>query len=368
MRYEAGKVVIEASCKACKLCVGACMSQAISFEEVTHQVDKQAYQDLLVYVEQFEGQIHPVCYELIGKALELAKRINQNVVAVMIGDEIKEVASSLYQYGVKDVFVYDHKEYRYFKMDQYTEALCDLIQDIKPNTILVGATNLGRSLAPRLAAHFKTGLTADCTVLEMKENSDLVQIRPAFGGNIMAQIITTHHRPQMATVRYKVMDKAKIVAPSQEAKVRLFKPTSSLFDILRVHIKETEVDISEADIIVVMGSGVKDEKGRQLVYELANHLKATVACTRPIVEKGGMSYLYQIGLSGRTCKPKLMITIGVSGAIQFTAGINGSETIIAINQDENAPIFKIAHFGIVDDLYDVLPKLNALIVKEKNHV
>ncbi len=226
--------------------------------------------------------------------------------------------------------------------------------------MLVGATTVGRSLAPRVAARFRTGLTADCTILDMKENSDLVQIRPAFGGNIMAQIVNPNHRPQLATVRYKVMD-APCRSDEISGKINVEYMDKNKFksgiDVLKVTKKEVEVGISDADVIVAVGRGVKSEKDMDMIKELADLLGAQVAVTRPLVEAGWADAKLQIGLSGRTVKPKLIITCGISGAVQFAAGMNNSDVIVSINNDPKASIFNVAHYGIIGDLYEVIPKL-----------
>jgi electron transfer flavoprotein alpha subunit len=239
-------------------------------------------------------------------------------------------------------------------------AFENFVSNVKPAAILVGATTVGRSLAPRVAARFKTGLTADCTVLDIKENTDLVQIRPAFGGNIMAQIVTPNNRPQMATVRYKVMSApersnaatGKITMCSLEGEKLVSNIT-----VLDVVQKAKETGISDAEVIVVAGRGVKSEKDLQMIRELASLLGGEIAVTRPLIEAGWADAKRQVGLSGRTVRPRLIITCGVSGAVQFTAGMNNSEFIFAINKDEKAPIFKVAHYGIVGDIYEIVPQL-----------
>ena len=289
--------------------------------------------------------------ELIGKAHELARVIGQQVNCLMIGDHIEQAADSLLDYGVANVYLYEDARLQYFRADNYTEVFEDCIQRSHPAVVLVGATVSGRSLAPRTAARFRTGLTADCTVLEMRENTDLVQIRPAFGGNIMAQILNTNHRPQFATVRYKVMDPAvkqarigKVVScPIDPAKL------DSKIEWLKIENKEQEVSISDAEVLVAVGRGVKDEKTLALIEALAQKLHAQMACSRPVVESGRYDVRRQIGLSGRTVKPKLILTFGISGAIQFTAGMKGAEKIIAVNTDPQAPIFDLAHVAVVGD-------------------
>ncbi len=362
-----GVVQINAGCKMCKICVNKGDEGAFVFvEDEVVEIDKSLWNGVAVYVEHTEGVIHPVTIELIGKAKELAAKVDYSVSVVFIGHNIKKQAEELLEYGVDEVFVYDQPELEYFKIEPYSAAFEDFINRAKPSTILVGATTVGRSLAPRLAARFRTGLTADCTVLEMKENTDLVQIRPAFGGNIMAQIITPNHRPQFATVRYKIMTPAEKV-DKITGKITLCEMDSkklvSDMDVLGIDRKEAETCISDADVIVVAGRGIKAEKDLDMVRELADILGGQVAVTRPLIEAGWGDPKRQIGLSGRTVRPKLIITCGVSGTVQFTAGMNNSDCIVAINTDENAAIFKLAHYAIVGDIYQVVPQL---IEKLKN--
>ena len=259
-----------------------------------------------------------------------------------------------------EIAVYDDPGLGFFRADAYAACVEDYILYSRPSVVLIGATALGRSLAPRISTRFHPGLTADCTALELRENTDLVQIRPAFGGNIMAQIVTEHTRPQFATVRYKVMEpherfrdpRGEILArripkgvydsPARSVQVKPIPPAKS---------------ISDAEILVVGGRGLQKESDLGLIRELAVALGGDWATTRPLVEKGWAPNDRQIGLSGRTVRPRLIITCGVSGAIQFTSCMNASEHIVAINTDGNAPIFDVAHVAIVDDLYKVVPDL-----------
>jgi electron transfer flavoprotein alpha subunit len=361
LTMEAGRVVLNAGCKLCKICIKQCPAGAITLEETAVSgVDKSAWRGILVYVEHLDGVIHPVTLELLGKARELAGQINHPVFALWVGAGIEGHAAQLLQYGVDQVLVYDDETLRYFRVDLYANLFEEAINELRPTAVLVGATSVGRSLAPRVAARFRTGLTADCTQLEIKPDSDLVQIRPAFGGNIMARIVTTRTRPQFATVRYKVMEPAACVAaPDGVVLRREVRPERlrSRLEVLEVVPKKKQVNISEAEALVVAGRGVKASGDLALLEELAGLLGGQLACTRPVVEAGWLSYTRQIGLSGRTVKPKLIITCGVSGAVQFTACMDGSERIFAINQDRTAPIFKVAHYGIVGDLYQILPRL-----------
>lgn len=361
IEYKDGKIEVNAGCKMCKLCVKKGPAGVMEYVETeTKTVDKSLWKGIAVYVDHVEGNIHPVTMELIGKARELAAVVNYPVYCIFIGHNIKKKAEELLYYGVDEVFVYDYEELKDFRIESYTAVFEDFINKGKPSSILVGATTIGRSLAPRIAARFRTGLTADCTILEMKENTDLVQIRPAFGGNIMAQIICPNTRPQMATVRYKIMKapekqsdpKGKItVCKLEEAKL------NSKIEVVQVTKKKVEENISEAEIIIAVGRALKSEKDLAMIEELANLLHAQIAGTRPLVEAGLIPARKQIGLSGRTVKPKLMIALGISGAVQFVAGMDHSERIFAINNDENAPILKAAHYGIVGDIYEIVPQL-----------
>lgn len=362
MEIVDGKVEINASCRMCKVCVRKGPKGAFEFIEDEDKVlvNKDEWSGIAVYVDHVNGEIHPVTLELIGKARELADKVNQKVYCLFMGSGIKDKAGELLHYGVDEVIVYDYKELENFRIEPYTSVFYDFISKIKPCSILVGATTLGRSLAPRVAARCRTGLTADCTILDIKENTDLVQIRPAFGGNIMAQIVTPNSRPQMATVRYKVMS-----APERSeectGEIKYFEieeeKLKSNIEVKEIKEKAKEHSISDAEVIVVAGRGVKSEKDLAMIKELADLLGGELATTRPLIESGWIDANRQVGLSGRTVRPKLIITCGVSGAIQFVAGMNNSDYIFSINKDEKAPIFKVAHYGIVGDIYEVVPKL-----------
>ncbi|MCD8324365.1 MAG: electron transfer flavoprotein subunit alpha [Clostridiales bacterium] len=356
------KIEVNASCKMCKLCVKSCSAGAISLveTEARQTVDKSAWNGIMVFVEQEETGVHPVAFELLGKAKELAGKIHHPVYAVIIGDEsVRGQAQVLLSGGADKVFVYAHPELKNFRGDVYTNVMEDCINRIKPAVVLVGATSLGRSLAPACATRFRTGLTADCTMLDIKENTDLVQIRPAFGGNIMAQIITANTRPQFATVRYKVMNAAErteLRGEIVDCEVTEAMLQSGM-EIISTEIIERTKSIEEEDVLVVAGRGVKKQEDLGMLRQLAKTLGGQLATTRPLVEKGWGDVTTQIGLSGRTVKPKLIITCGVSGAVQFAAGMDGSECIVSINTDAEAPIFKIANYCITKDLYEVVPEL-----------
>lgn len=357
-----GKITINAACKMCRLCVKKGPEGAVEYieDEKKPSIDKSLWKGIAVYVDHVDGEIHPVTYELIGKAKELAAVIDHPVYAIFMGSGIAEKCEELLHYGIDKVFVYDDKELEHFKIESYTAVFEDFIHKNQPTAILVGATTVGRQLAPRVAARLRTGLTADCTVLEMDENTDLGQIRPAFGGNIMAHIMTPNHRPQMATVRYKVMNaperqaekSGEIVACQIEA-----EKLAARVDVLGIVKKAQEKTIEASDVLVVAGRGVKKVEDLAMLEELAELLGGQLACTRPLVEAGWLDAKKQIGLSGRTVRPKLIITCGVSGAIQFVAGMNHAECIVAINKDKKASIFQTAHYCLNGDLYEIVPGL-----------
>ena len=356
-----GKVEIDSGCRMCRLCVKKGPGGAVEYMETQEPgINKDEWRAVAVYVEYNGKAVHPVTFELIGKARELAAVTGHPVYALFMGYQVGEKAEELLAYGVDQVFVYDRKELEHFSVLTYANVFADFITRIRPSSILVGATNAGRSLAPRVAARFRTGLTADCTVLEMKENTDLVQIRPAFGGNIMAQIVTPKNRPQFCTVRYKIFS-APPVTKEPSGTIRTMEVTEDMID-RRIRVEEIihkpkEIDISEAEVIVAVGRGVKSQADFEIIRELAAALDAQLACTRPLIECGWFDARRQIGLSGRTVKPKLIITIGISGSVQFAAGMRGAECIIAINTDRKAPVFDIANIGLVGDWYEILPRL-----------
>lgn len=359
--YENGKLDIGVGCKLCKMCVRKGPQGVVTFQEdEIVKVNKDEWNGICVYADSDHGVLHKVTFELIGKAKELASVINHPVYALLIGNNCDEDIKELLSYGVDKVFVYEHEELRDFDIEKYANCFSDFIETVKPSSILVGATNVGRCLAPRVAARFHTGLTADCTRLEMKENTDLVQIRPAFGGNIMAQIVNPNRRPQFCTVRYKIFNSPEKVEEPKGEVVRVEikqEWLKSNTEILKIEEKPRELDISEADVIVAVGRGLKSVDDLAMVNELAELLGGVVACSRPMVEAGIFDAKHQIGLSGKTVKPKLIITLGISGAIQFTAGMNGSDCIIAVNSDPEAQIFDVCNYGIVGDMCEIVPQL-----------
>lgn len=359
--YEDGYFDINSGCKLCKICTRQ-YPEIFEYVETTEveEIDKTQWNDITVYVEHLHGEIHPVTFELLAKAREMADKIGHDVKALFVGHHIQEQAEQLFHYGADEVFVYDYPQLYDYRVEPYAAVFEDHIQKEKPTVVLVGGTTIGRSLAPRVAARFRTGLTADCTSLDINENTDLDQIRPAFGGNVMAHIQTPNNRPQFATVRYKIFN-ALEEDISQSGILSLEeideKKLESKITVLSTIEKPKAKAIEDAEVLVVAGRGVKKEEDLQYLQELADKLGGMLAVTRPLVEAGWADAKQQIGLSGRTVKPKLIITCGVSGAVQFIAGMKGSDQVYAINTDPNAPIFSVANYSLIGDLYDIVPQL-----------
>lgn len=364
-----GFPVIGDDCQLCGACVSACETGAIVIEEIEEKIDVSAYKGVLVFAEQRGHHIAPVVYELLGKGRELADKLGEPLCCVILGENMGDAAKEMIFYGADKVYLFDDPTFADFRDDPYTDSIVGLVKEEKPSILLMGATPIGRSLAPRVATRLKTGLTADCTELGIDpEKRLLVQTRPAFGGNVMAAIICPDRRPQMATVRYKVMKRAQ-KDPNRTGEIikKKFDKTSSL-DRTKVvgFIKEAEeISIVEADVIVAGGKGLGSPEGFKLLEELAKTLGGAVGASRPTVDEGWISYPHQVGLSGRTVRPKLYIACGISGAVQHLAGMKTSDIIVAINKEPSAPIFNVATYGIVGDLYHVVPELIRKIKKVK---
>ncbi|HWP79039.1 MAG TPA: electron transfer flavoprotein subunit alpha [Candidatus Acidoferrum sp.] len=360
--YEDNSLEVSDACRLCGICVKLA-PEIMAIEAEKKTLDKGAWRGVAVFAEMVGDALHCVVPELVGKARQLAAVTRQPVLALLVGDKTAEAARQLVSLGVDRICVYENPAFGFYSSDPFTAAFADFIEKKKPSAVLVGATGVGRALAPRVAAKFETGITADCTKLEMKENTDLVQIRPAFGGNIMAQIVTENSRPQLCTVRYKVFDPASPVPhPTGQIEEMSLAPgeLGSRVELLSMTVTPPESDITEAKRIVAVGRGLKSAADLELAQKLADAIDARLACTRPMVEAGLFGQKRQIGLSGRTVKPQLIITLGISGSVQFAAGMKGSARIIAVNSDKNAPIFDIAHDGIVGDLYEIVPRLIAV--------
>lgn len=315
---------------------------------------------ILVYVEFDSSGIRPVSLELIGEATRLAEKAKTKVCAMAVGENTNLLKPVLGRYPLETVYLYENSGG--FRADVYAQAVEDCVGRICPSILLVGGTGEGRALAPRVAARIRTGITADCTELDIDDCGNLVQTRPAFGGNIMARILTPERRPQIATVRPGVM---KQILPSDEKNVTFikidFEHAQSGVTILKKTEEASEDGITNADIIVAVGRGVKCKEDLLMLQELAQLLGGKLASSRALVEKGWTSASQQIGLSGQTVSPKCLITFGISGSVQFRAGIKNADIIISVNNDPNAEIFKIAHYPICCDLYDVVPEMIKMI-------
>ncbi|WP_372519517.1 FAD-binding protein [Candidatus Ruminimicrobiellum ovillum] len=366
-----GKAAVDGEkCRFCGSCVQACPVSAITMqkEEVKDAVDKSLYKGVWVYAEQRHGEISSVVYELLNKGSELAKTLNVPLSAILIGSNISAKAQDLINRGADKVYVYDDPILAEFQDDPYSCILADLIKEEKPEIVLMGATNIGRSFASRVAAKIYTGLTADCTALEIdSETRNLMQTRPAFGGNIMATILTPRHRPQMATVRHKVFKEAKV----QEGRTGevINKTVDAQKVINRTKFigffkdQSADVNISDADIIVSGGRGLGNPEGFKLIKELADLLGGAVGASRAAVDADWIPYSHQVGQTGRTVAPKIYIACGISGQIQHMVGMSSSDTIIAINKDKDCPMMQTATYSLVGDLYEIIP---AIIKEIKN--
>lgn len=329
------------------------------------------YKGVVVFVEQREGMISKVSLELLGKGRELADNLGEKMTAVLIGYDMMDKTKELIYYGADKVIYADDKIFEVYMTEPYTKAMSTIINDRKPEIVLFGATAIGRDLAPRISARIHTGLTADCTSLEIdEENNNLLMTRPAFGGNILATIICPNYRPQMSTVRPGVMQKLE-KDTSREGEVEQYKidinESDMTYKILEVVKEEKEkINIEDANVLVSGGRGIGKADNFTILKELAKELKGQVSASRAVVDAGWINKDHQVGQTGKTVRPGLYFACGISGAIQHLAGMEESDFIIAINKDSEAPIFEVADLGIVGDVHKIIPELiNQLkIVKE----
>lgn len=340
----------------------------------------EEYKGIYVFAQQVDNEISSIAFELLGKAKDLAKDLNTDVTAMLLGSGVKGLADQLAEYGADKVIVVDDPELKDYRTEPYAHALASIINKYKPEIVLVGATAIGRDLGPRVSARVATGLTADCTVLEIGDfplqavpgqeqlHNQLLMTRPAFGGNTIATIACPDNRPQMATVRPGVMQK---ITPIKGAKANVvefnpgFTPNNRYVEILNVvkAVKNT-ANIMDAKILVSGGRGVGSKENFQLLEDLAEVLGGTVSCSRAVVENGWLPVDLQVGQTGKTVRPQIYFAIGISGAIQHVAGMEDSDLIVAINKDEDAPIFDVADYGLVGDLNKIVPALTKALKEE----
>jgi electron transfer flavoprotein alpha subunit len=353
------KAVITEKCTLCGACAESCKFDAIDFKrDERESSDLSQYKGIWVFAEQRYGKLKTVSSELLGKTRELSSLLKTQVTSVLFGHNIEFLARELIAHGADEVLVMDEEWLNDFNDYIYGEAMTALISEYKPEIVLVGATSKGRSLAPYISSSLKTGLTADCTGLSIDEGGLLVQTRPAFGGNLMAEIICPNNRPQMATVRPKVF---KPLEPDYKRRGKITrihkKPIEGFVKLLKNIDNSEGQSLSDAEIIVSVGRGIGSAGNIRLAKELADVLGGALASSRPLVDMGWMPYSRQVGQTGKTVAPKIYIACGISGAIQHLAGLADIDTIIAINQDPDAPIFKVANYGIVADVKEILPVL-----------
>jgi electron transfer flavoprotein alpha subunit len=351
-------------CTNCGTCVDVCPFQAIENvqEDKKGEVDISLYHDVWVFMEQRDGELAKVSVELLGEGKRLAAEIGCKLAAVLCGDKVDNLVNEIFEYGADKVYYANNPELKSYNTDAYNKAIYEAILKYKPEVVLLGATHVGRDLGPCLAVQCGTGLTADCTKLEIDpENKQLQQTRPAFGGNLMATILIPKHRPQMATVRPGVMEKPVKKAGAKGELIELtveFKDGDIRTKVLEIVKGLTEqVSLTDAKIIVSGGAGLGNADGFKLIKQLADKLGGVVGSSRAAVDAGWIDHSHQVGQTGTTVKPTIYFACGISGAIQHLAGMQNSGYIVAINKNDNAPIFEVADYGIVGDLYKVIPAL-----------
>ena len=400
MDENGSPVIDEAKCIGCDKCAKVCPADALFMyltdeqkeqlamwekqkaegagaEEELSDEDKKLrdylkqFRGVWVFVEQTEGEPAAVSWELLGEGAKLAKKLGVELCAVVMGENVAHIAQESFEYGAEKVYLVDNTVFKDYRTQAYHKAMCYLIDKYKPEIVLMGATGMGRDLAGAVATEVATGLTADCTGLDIDDKRNLMQTRPAFGGNIMATIMCDKYRPQMSTVRPKVMDmpekkegaKGELITENPQV-----KEDDIISKVLKIvsDKKAADIDISAAEIIISGGRGMMNPTNFRILEELANELGGTVGASRSAVDAGWMAHSRQVGQTGKTVRPKIYIACGISGAIQHLVGMQDSDVIIAINKDKDAPIFEVATYGIVGDLFQIVPALTEEIRKRRN--
>ena len=396
MNDKGEPIIIVEKCIGCRKCLKVCPTEALEIyytseeqkilaelaarakEKAAPEAEKvspevaallsklKEYKGVWVFVEQTEGEPAGVSWELLGVGAELAKTLGVELCSVVVGDKVENLCQKSFTYGAAKSYLVDNPIFHYYRTEPYYEAICYLVRKYKPEIMLMGATGLGRDLAGAVATKLRTGLTADCTGLSVDDRGFLLQTRPAFGGNIMATIVTERTRPQMATVRPHVMPMPEKDTSRQGEIVRETVPVKEADFVVKVlevvdERKAGEVDVAAADIIVSGGRGMRAKENFHLLQELADELDGVVGSSRGAVDAGWMPAERQVGQTGKTVRPKIYIACGISGAIQHLVGMQDSDTIIAINIDQNAPIFEVATYGIVGDVLKIVPFITSRI-------
>lgn len=366
---EKNIAINEEICTLCGICESVCEEAALVMEkEERTAADLGEHKHVWVFAEQKLGIVEPVAYELLGKGRELADKLKHELIAVLLGHHIESECEKLIQKGADRVILVDAPELEHYLPEPYAKVLRELALEYKPEIILSGSTTIGRSLFGRLAVALSTGLTADCTLLDIDdEDGKLIQTRPAWGGNIMATIITPKTRPQMATVRHKVMKELE-TDPSRKGEIVRKSFAGDILSsrsrfVTYVEDLSQQVKLTEADIIVAGGRGLQKPENFVIINDLAAAIEGAVGASRPCVDDGWIPFSHQVGQTGKTVSPKLYIAVGISGSVQHLAGIQSSEVIVAINKDPQAPIFKICDYGIVGDLFEIVPLLTEKLKK-----
>jgi electron transfer flavoprotein alpha subunit len=361
-------------CTLCGMCLDTCEFGAISLPDVGTgpAADLSSYSGVWVYAEWRDGTVHKVSHELLSEGRKLADKRGVSLAAVLLGSNLNEwISDELMAYGADEVFVVDRPELARFSDEAYANSLVHLVREKKPEILLAGATSMGRSFIPRVAALLETGLTADCTELDISEEGLLLQTRPAFGGNVMATIICPNKRPQMATVRPKVMKPAKkdghrgrivVTALPDEC----FKSRIEVLEVIPE--KDQTAKLTEADVIISGGRGLRKGENFALIEDVAQLFGGAVGASRGAVEEGWIAPSHQVGQTGRTVAPTLYMAVGLAGAIQHVVGMQGSQVIVAVNKDPNAPIFDVATYGVVADLFEFIPAFSRRIKSERGEV